>query len=342
MYLTRDSTARPQPRPADPMSKTEQSPPPKSAHERDAYDWAVLFASGEAKRADVEALKRWASRDPANAEAFDRASSAWQIAGIAAPEQDFSTRQRLKSRQAGPSRRLFIGGALAASVSGVLVVRPPLDLWPSWSELSADYRTDIGGRRQVALPDELAIDMNSRTSIARLSSKPGDEQVELVTGEALFSMPVAVNTVLTVVAGDGRIAARNARFNVRCDDATVCVTCLDGEALVERNAARQPLKAGEQIVYSARGFGTAMAADIPLVTAWRSGLLIFQATPITEVVSEINRYRPGKVILTNATLGRERFSARFRTEKVDQVVYQIEQIFHARVTALPGGIILLG
>lgn len=322
------------------MAKAEDTSRQTGLPDRDAYDWVARFASGDASQKDIDDLKHWASRDPAHAEAFDRASRAWQTIGPAASE---TLHPAGATRVVRPSRRLFIGGALAASAAAVVVAaRPPLDLWPSWSELAADYRTDIGERRRIKLFDNVAIDMNTRTSITMLSSKSGDDRIELLTGEAMVATPVQSSASLTIVAGDGHIVARQARFNVRRDPASVCVTCIDGEATIERNSARQILTAGQQIVYSDQGIGATLMADTGAVTAWQGGLMIFKAMPIADVVVEVNRYRRGRIILTNANLGRERFSARFRIENVDQVVHQIEHIFNARVTALPGGIVLLG
>lgn len=85
-----------------------------------------------------------------------------------------------------------------------------------------------------------------------------------------------------------------------------------------------------------------MVADPAFVTAWQGGIVIFHSTPVAEVIAEVNRYRSGKIILTNDALGRERFSARFRIENIERVIGQIEQIFGARATALPGRIVLLG
>jgi transmembrane sensor len=136
--------------------------------------------------------------------------------------------------------------------------------------------------------------------------------------------------------------AANARFNVRYDSRSVCVTCLRGEVRVERGRTVFPLPAGRQMTYADQAFGPVVAVDLAVVTAWHDGILIFDATPVTAVIAEVNRYRPGRIILTNAGLGRERFSARFRIASVDRVVGEIEQVFGARATVLPGGIVLLG
>lgn len=82
--------------------------------------------------------------------------------------------------------------------------------------------------------------------------------------------------------------------------------------------------------------------DPAIVTAWRDGFLVFHATPLAEAIEEINRYRSGKIILIDDALGHRLFNARFRIANVDEVVGQIRQVFGARITSLPGGIVLLG
>src|SRR5262249_47747842 len=128
------------------------------------------------------------------------------------------------------------------------------------------------------------------------------------------------------------------RFNVRCDDQLTRVTCIAGNVQVNQGASSLYLPAGQQVRYSDRGLNAPTQADLAIVTAWQDGIVIFQST----VVAEINRYRPGRVILTNTALGRRLFNARLPIKSIDRVIGQIAEIFGARVTGLPGGIVLLG
>ena len=70
-------------------------------------------------------------------------------------------------RRATMSRRALLagGGALAASVAAYAVMKPPLDLWPSFDELRADYRTATGEQRRVTVAD-VDVRLNTQTSIA--------------------------------------------------------------------------------------------------------------------------------------------------------------------------------
>jgi transmembrane sensor len=321
--------------------------------EHEAYEWVVRFISGETGAAELAALQEWAARSPAHAEAFDRASKVWKAldpgrkellaeSGAIAPFAA-ATLTPIAPRPA-MARRAFLGGALAASAAGLtfaLVRSPPLGLWPSWSELAADYRTNTGEQRQFTLSDGVSVEMNTQTSIALRSSGENTDRIELINGEAMIQ--ARANTgPLTVLAADGRIVADIARFNVRCESQSVCVTCLEGNIRVECSASALTLPAGRQVVYSSRGIGVPVAIDPEVVTAWKDGIIIFDGTPIADVVAEINRYRHGKVILTNAALGRERLNARFHLENIDRVVRQIELVFGVRARSLPGGVVLLG
>ena len=63
--------------------------------------------------------------------------------------------------------------------------------------------------------------------------------------------------------------------------------------------------------------------------------------PLSQVVEEVNRYRPGKIILLNNDLARRKVVAGFRVDQIDDVVTYVSRTFGARMRALPGGIVLL-
>lgn len=334
------------------MNNPEGRPAPLEPLDREAFHWVTRFASGAARPADLAALKEWAARSPDHAEAFDRASLLWAASGAAGQEL-VAEGMRLSAARHQPeagsrkltNRRLFLGGALAASTVGAaaLLVHPPLGLWPSWSELDADYRTEPGMQRRIALADRVAIELNTRTSVALRSTGGQVNRIELIAGELAVATIAGATKPFIVSAGDGRTTSTpGAHFNVLYEDHVACVTCLDGNITVESGGASVRLSAGQQTRYSNEGMNSANAVDPATVTAWQNGIVIFKSTPVKEVVAEINRYRPGRVILTNAALGRRLFNARLRIENIDRVIGQIAEIFDAHATILPGGIVFLG
>ncbi len=223
-----------------------------------------------------------------------------------------------------------------------MAVRPPLDLWPSLKELSADYRTGKGEQRVVSLTENVSLKLNTLTSIV-VRSTPKEPRIELISGEVAVNAQLAGKAPLIVFAATGRATAENAEFNVRCIDDNVDVSCLRGRADVEAGGRNVELVSEKQVSYSSgRGPGVAVPIDLALATAWQNGELIFRDRALTEVVEEVNRYRPGMIIITNSDLARRLVNGTFQIDELGNFVAQVEQLFGAKATSLPGGIVLLG
>ena len=296
--------------------------------------WWARLRSADFTRADADALRAWCARSPAHARAWRELQQVWQALGPALHEAA-PPRAAVLAFPARPARRAFIGGALAAGVA-VLALRPPLGAWPSLQEWSADYRTGTGEQLQVALSRQMTVQMNTQTRI----NVHAQESIELLAGEAEILASGARQPV-TVVAGTGRLLAQSARFNVRHTDDAVCVTCLAGAVDVVWQHRRQTLDAGQQLVYDARGVQAATVAEPGDVSAWRTGALSFAGKPLAEVVAEINRYRPGRVLLRNPELGRRLVRMRFSIAQMDGALAMIRDLTGANMISLPGGIVLL-
>ncbi|MCA6116449.1 FecR domain-containing protein [Bradyrhizobium sp. WSM 1738] len=309
--------------------------------DREAHDWLVRFAAGNAGPADLEAFKAW-SAQAGYAEAFARACRLWAAVEPASKRMAVA---QVPAQRPRIGRRAFVGGALAASLSAAIYAgaRPPLGLWPSLSELAADYRTAPGEQRKFVLAGGPSIELNTRTSVAvRGSADDGIERIELIGGEAAIATRSDVRSAIEVIAGDCRVTATTAAFNIRYESDVVCATCVAGEIVVAFGGRSANLRRGEQVVYASGNLGVVAKIDAAAVTAWKDGMLVFRLTPLADAIAEINRYRRGRIIVTSAALGRRLFNARFPIANVDGVVAQIQQIFGASVTALPGGIVLLG
>jgi transmembrane sensor len=320
----------------------------REALKRQAIDWLVRLSSGEVTEADAEALRSWCSESAAHAEAFAEANMLWDVLGPAArnaaararPRDERSARLQFSMR-----RRAFLGGAAAAATAaaaGCLIVWPPLGLWPSASELMAEHRTATGERRQLAMTGGAAVEMNTQTSLNIARAAGGADRIELIAGEAVVTTGATISEPVMVIAADGRTTASNAKFDVRFDGARVCVSCLDGSVDVEHGGAVTALQQKQQVTYGRYGFGQVVSVDPAVLTSWRMGVLIFRRELLSRAVEEINRYRPGRIILVDASLGRKRIDASFRLDRIDDIVAQIERVFEARVRVLPGGIVLLG
>ncbi len=318
--------------------------------EAQARDWLVRLTSGRATTVDAQDFKRWCGRSPLHAQVMAETSRLWDATRPAAE----AVAQRMRAAEASPraavaaiahpGRRYFLGAALAAGAAAFVVVRPPARLWPALSDMTADYSTATGEQRQVVLADSVVVEMNTQTSFNLARGAEGEPAaLDLLAGEAQVLLNTARAAPFTLTAGGGKlVAAAGSRFNVRATGSEVCVTCLAGS--VELNYGGRVLVAAEsqQINYGGRRAELVRKPDLSVVNACRDRVLVFNDTPLSAVVEEINRYRPGRLIVTNAELGRRKVQARLRLEQLARVETLIGASYGAKVTTLPAGIVLLG
>jgi ferric-dicitrate binding protein FerR (iron transport regulator) len=300
---------------------------PQDRLQSEAQDWLILLTSGRATAADARALRQWCAQSPEHARAFEQSKRLWQQLQPAA--------ERLQAPWS-LGRRAFLGGAIAASAAFFLI-RGTVP--GGFSGLGADYVTEVGEQRRVDLADGVSLELNTQTRINRRDSADGARNFELVSGEV--EVLTRTQAPLKVQAGTGWLSASQARFNLRNTDQSVCVTCLEGALQVDVQGRSIRLESGQQLTYDAQRVGTPQAVDTSAVIAWRQQVLVFNDATLSTVIDEINRYRPGMLLLLNSELGKRKVQARFSLDQLAGVALLIRDAYGAKCTELPGGVVVL-
>jgi ferric-dicitrate binding protein FerR (iron transport regulator) len=302
-------------------------PSPDERLHSEARDWLILLTSGQATAADARALRQWCAQSAEHAQAFEHSKALWHSLKPA-------TEALQAPRHFG--RRAFLGGAVAASAA-LFLVRYTVP--GGFSGIGADYITEVGEQRRFDLGDGVSLELNTQTRISRRERADGVQGIELLSGEVEVLARQA--TPLSVQAGAGWLSASQARFNVRNTDQNVCVTCLDGAVQIEVQGQRIRLESGQQLTYSAQKINAPQTVDTSAVIAWRQQVLVFNDATLSQVIDEINRYRPGMLLLLNAELGKRKVQARFSLDQLAGVALLIRDAYGATCTELPGGVVVL-
>lgn len=323
----------------------------RAALQREAQHWLLRLTSGTATMHDANAFEHWCGQSPAHVEAFAETRRLWENLGPAAHAWMAGEQARMAAQSpravAAPrtqprmSRRAFLGAAVAASAA-LVVMHPPLQLWPSLTDMAADYRTATGEQREVDLGQGVVVQMNTQTTMNLRRSQGRLTSIELLGGEIQLKATAAASSPVSIFAGGGRIDVNaSGKCNVRCNDAGVEVTGLDGTVTLRYQGQTTVLQTAQRTDYGDGRVGQVLPANIETTMAWRRRVLIFDGQPLADVVGEINRYRPGKIILANADLAARKVQARFSLNQLADVAALIQDAYGAKVTSLPGGIVIL-
>lgn len=110
--------------------------------------------------------------------------------------------------------------------------------------------------------------------------------------------------------------------------------------MVSVNDQPTALTRGQRVDVSADGVMSAVThVDDSEVAAWREGRLIYNDVTLSEVVSDLARYR-ANVTLNSPDAGKLRVTAGLRVEQIDQFVDRLPDILPVRVTRTSDAIVI--
>ena len=284
-----------EPRMTDQPHRRDDPTPDAAAPGEAARNWVTRLASGDMDDAEMARFKAWLAADPGHRRAFDEARALWQRAG--AVEDVFTISHRPWHRRAAIRAGLAVG-ALAASLA--LVV----GFDDMTSSLRADYATAAGAQRSVTLADGSTVHLNTDSAIA-LRFTEGERRVELLRGEALFDVARDSERPFRVLAQGGVTQAIGTAFVVRDEGERVVVSVTAGhvavtspEADAAPTTATLAAKAGERVAYRHSEAPQFVGAVAPADAApWRDGRLVMEGVPLANAIAELDRYKPGRILL---------------------------------------------
>ena len=249
---------------------------------RQAVEWYLLEQSGQATPDDLAASAQWRARDPEHARAWNRVQQVSQTAGLLPPDLTVPLLRR-------PQRRVAVQVLLAlmAAPAAWLLVR---------HDMLADYRSGVGERREVSLPDGGTVVLNTDSAVD-VAYGVGERRLTLRRGEVLVQTRPdhAGSRPFIVATCHGLIRALGTRFTVRVDDDGSRVTVLEHAVEITPRAASatvRTLVAGQHSRFDANHTGLPTPAPLQ-ADAWARGMLAVQDMRLDTFAVELSRYRPG-------------------------------------------------
>ncbi len=310
-----------------------------SAADRHAAQWVARLDGRPLDDAERKAFRLWLDAAPDHRAAFEEAQSAWRSLDLLRHDPLLRAVPRPKAKK--PASRSGAAGILAILAIGLLGLR--YQMGDPWIAFAADWRTAPAELRKVTLDDGTIVDLGPDSAIA-MQFNDTERRVTLLSGEAFFlAAPRGGNErrPFVVDAGHGTTTALGTQFLVeeRLDGARITAVEHDIEVALhmpEHAAERVVLSPGHTVEYDqTRGLGQVGTADVAGITAWRTGLLVFDSVPLEEVVRKLNRYRRGRIIIANAQLAQRRVSGVFATRDLNDVIRTITSELGASASSLP-------
>lgn len=339
-----------------------------------AADWLAQRDLGPWAEADEADLNRWLNESSRHMVAFIRLEAAFKAAerlrAVAAgiPRGVIPTPQQLRASpyfSSRPPASPVLDGAqtpetaadtpdtgaflrhrrhFAFAAAATLVLAVSLFAWNA-SLNRTDYATPVGGLASVPISDGSKITLNTDSRI-RIAMTKTERRVDLQRGEAFFDVAHDPTRPFVVHAKGKTVTAVGTKFSVREDsDGEVRVVVAEGRVLIEDAAAHAPstrLAAGN---IARTGRTGVLVQEKPLREveedlSWRTGYVVFHATPLANAVAEFNRYNAQKIAIEDPSIAGIEVGGNFRATNVEAFIRLLQDGFPVKVDQREDRIIL--
>jgi transmembrane sensor len=307
---------------------------PQQDIDADAADWVVRLDAPDIGAEERAAFSLWVA-DPRHRAAYEHACIVWQELAQIEP---VATVPAIPRQKRMVSRRSWVQAAALSACLFLTLKAGTLWYGNPLTSLGADHRTGIGEISRIALPDGSFVTLNTGSAIA-LAFSGNERRIELIQGEIYVEaapMGPTEPRPLIVETDAGTAKALGTRFSVDSqDDAsnvtvlehTVAVSTVQGQTIV--------LSPGQSVRMGHQGLGAIKPVNGDQTTSWQRGRLIFDRAPLADVLTELNRYRRGKILLSRDDLLNRQVSGVFDLNNLDGALVSITRELGLKTAQMP-------
>lgn len=262
------------------------------------------------------AFAAWRDAHPGHAAAWAQVSAARDQSAMLAEEGPLlALRQQTLARTllARPParRRPALMAATVLALVGTPLAAYSIHAWKTGHTQAPtveSFHTDVGQQADVTLPDGslVTLDTNSRLEV-RFA---GGERSMRLDGQGWFRIKSSA-TPWQIDAGGQTFTATQGSFDLRAEPGHVRAYADSGRLTLGEDKA--VLAPGRLLAQRGEERVIRDLPDPAGFVGWREGLLQFQNVPLSEAVSEFNRYRRQPIRLVDPRAGSLRISGAFRT-----------------------------
>lgn len=305
------------------------------ALEREAVAWFVRMRADDVSVAERQAFRAWLAHGRDRHEAFNAIKKLWHGLDIPAAELGKEGWYRKAAPRYRPLARPLRRAAIAAGLAAALFAGA---LWRDDGLIDramADYATRPGEQREVMLTDGSSVLLDGDTAI-RVAIAEGKRDLDVLRGRIFLDVVYDPARPFRVVADAVETRVLGTAFAVEDDGGDVTVSVERGRVAVSSGGERTELSVGQELTASAGRLGPLRNVDLATAQAWRRGLIVLDAAPLSRIIEELGRMQPGRLIIPDASLRKLTLSGVFSIHDPDAVIEALRTGLGLRTASVPG------
>lgn len=193
----------------------------------------------------------------------------------------------------------------------------------------------LGEHAQVTLSDGTEIWLNAGSILKYPKEFKGETREVFLSGEAFFDVAKDKKHPFIIHTNKMDTKVLGTSFNVQAypEQTTQEVSVLTGKVNVKSTITNENVYVtpGQKVVFKSHNNKLQAFKDVPVntISLWRKNIMVFEETPLPEVVATINRNYNVVIEIKNKNLNALKISAYFKELPADQVIDLVCNIINA-------------
>ena len=301
--------------------------------------WLIILNHLQNKASDeeLEELNKWLEEDKEHrriaSEIFDIFSVTSEIPELFTPDKEKAWNNISTQLTTKPTSflQLFNRFKYAAAVAAILLIGF-ISFWlinDSYNHRFLQQQTEIvtspGQKSMVVLPDSSVVWLNSGSSLKYQGNFNLKERVVTLKGEAFFKVQKNKSKRFRVKTGILDVDVYGTAFDVKnySEDDIQEITVASGKVGISHNGKElRQLTSSEQVLFdkSTNEIEFTHANDAGAISAWKNDELIFDNTPLEEVIKYLERWYGVNITIEDAMKGKHNYTFRIKTESFREML----------------------
>ncbi|GAA3734792.1 hypothetical protein GCM10022422_17120 [Flavobacterium ginsengisoli] len=198
------------------------------------------------------------------------------------------------------------------------------------------FTVKLGEHAQIKLSDGTKIWLNAGSVLKYPKEFKGDTREVYLSGEAFFDVAKDKKHPFIIHTNKMDTKVLGTSFNVQAypDQTTQEVSVATGRVNVKSTVTDENVYVtpGQKVIFKSQSNKLQAFKDVPLntISLWRKNIMVFEETPLSEVVATINRNYNVAIEVKNKNLNDLKISAYFKELPADQVIGLVCNIVNAQ------------
>ena len=318
----------------------------------------LKYIKGDAAKQEEIEILEWIGKDPQNERYFVMLNNLWISQNISqdkANEREIEEIRELTTKRNDSRKRLrrYISYAAAAviilsvglnllfvnkTISDKNKKEEPLRMAYLPTEYKHEVYTEKGVKARITLPDGSKVWLNSDSKITFPDKFESDIREIAFSGEAYFDVTRdSLRPMIITTNKNFKIEVLGTKFNIRSydNDSEAQMTLYSGSINVVSASGKRGTTNSGEVITKLKPLETCIIRErqTPVhlkpvnaekQVAWKNGKIIFESTPMSEVLKILERWHGTQFIVKDQSVYKFDITAKFRSESIVQIMEMIK------------------